>query len=718
MSAPLSNQRWSTPNEIFARSLTLGDADLPRGWTKNSVVIEPGTRACAVVDGHFIGDIPAGEFTFHDFRDKLQFWRKGDATLLLTRTDVVRLPVDCNGIVSYDEVPMDIRVDVGVQIDNPVAFVKNMMGPRKEYSVKELAERLTPSVRQEAWAATARLRVDDLRGPAMVTRVAQQIGSAISDTFKRYGLKVFSIEGVLMQPTGMERHWEKVKENNIEVAGERLTNKRLGQDIGVQEERVPLEGKLRDIQQAGERAAMESETTHQTAKLAHEVSTLSDRIPLFEKLRDAAIANEFDKAKSAEELKQLMAAVDKQRLLRKEEMDQLAEGFEERRDNRQSLREHIVRVLDINREQEVDALRLAVEHSLALAAKKNELELAEATSSVENLEWRNEVAREIELAEKRRDERKKDLAAKWDRIREAQRQKNDASWERLLHDQREETIRTELAYKEAERKRRLQLLEAENIAAVERQKIVGERLRREFDLEMGGRESDAQFDRLKRVQDMNFEGHARQAQLDAELKGQVELRANTHELERLKTMGSLSAEALIATSGTDNAKALADLKIQEAKTQAEIQAASRGDQQALNDERLRLYEKLNEAERGKADAIASVFNQALKGQQDAVAQMIGGLATAHTPPRPTSPAVALPAVAAAVAEWHVASGGGQSGPHSVRQVQVMVQQGQIGTDALVWKAGMEGWIAIVDCGEFAGVFATVPPVPPPPPPRA
>lgn len=709
MSTSLKNHRWSTPDEIFARSLTLGDADLPRGWTKNSVVIEPGTRACAVVDGNFIGDLPAGEFTFHDFRDKLQFWRKGEATLLLARTDVVRLPVDCKGIVSYDEVPMDIRVDVGVQIDNPAAFVKNMMGPRKEYSVKELAERLTPTVRQETWAATARMRVDDVRGPAMVTKIAQQIGSAISDAFKRYGLKVFNIEGILMQPTGMERHWDKVKENNIEIADERLVNRRLGQDIQIQDERAPLESRLRDIQQSAERSAMASQTTHETSKLAHEVSTLSDRIPLFEKLRDAAIANEFDKAKSAEELKQLMAAIDKQRLLRKEEMDQLAEGFDERKSDRQTLRDHIVAVLDINRQQEIDTLRLAVEHSLTLAAKKNELELAEATNSVENSQWRNEIAREIEVAERRREERKKDLSSKWARIRETQRQKQDSSWERLLHEQREETIRTELTYKEAERKRRLELLEAESAAEVERQTIVAERLRREFELEMGNRESDAQLDRLKRVQDMNFDGHARQVQLEADLKSQAESRANAHEIERLRTVGGLSAEALIATSNADNAKALAELKMQEARSQADIQAASRGDQQALNEERVRLYEKLHEAERGKADAIASVFNQALKGQQDAVSQMISGLAAAHTPPRPAAPATPP---ATPVAEWHVASnGGGQSGPHTARQVHAMIQQGQVSADSLVWKAGMEGWVAIADCHEFTGVFATVPPPP-------
>ena len=703
MSSTLKNHVWTTPDQVFARSITLGDAELPRGWTKNSVVIQPGTKACAVVDGTFIGDIPPGEFTFHDLREKLFSWRKGEATLLLTRSDVVRLPVDCKGIVSADDVPMDIRVDVGVQIDNPATFVNNMMGPRKDFTVKELAARLTPAVRQEAWASTARMRVDDLRGPAVVSKVAQQIVSGIADSFKRYGLRVFSVEGLLMQPTGMEKHWDKVKENNIEVADEQLVNKRLGQDVGIQQERGELQSKLRGVEHGNELDALNAEVSRRT-----------ERIPAFEKLRDAAIADRFDSANSAEELKQLLSGVDKQRLLRKEEMDQLVEGFDERKADRQSLREHIVSVLDINRQQEIDALRLAVEHSLELANAKNDLEMAEATNSVENVKWRNEIAREFELAERHRDERKRDLAAKWERIRETQRQKQDSSWETLLHKQREETIRTELAYKEAERKRRLELLEAENIAEIERQKIVGERLRREFELEMGNRESDAQFGRLKQVQDMNFAGHARQAQLDADLTAQAESRANAHEIDKLKTMGDLSAEALIASTNADNARALADLKMQEAKSGADIAAASSTGQDKLNEERLKLYERLSEAEKSKADAIADVFQQALKGQQTAVEQMISGLATASRPHAPPQPVAPLPTPGAAAAEWHVLlAGNNQSGPHSPQQIQSLIQQGQVAAETLVWKAGMAGWVAIAQVTELAGVL---PPAAPPPPP--
>ena len=670
------NHRWSAPADVFARSVSLEDSDVSRGILTDSIVIEPGTRACAMVEGRFLGEIPAGEFTFRDFRDKLQFWRKGQATFLLTRSDVVRLPVNCTGFVSADDVPIDVRIDVGVQIDDPVLFMNNLMGPRKEYPVHELAERLTPAVKQEAWVSTARLKVDELRGPAIAAKVAQQVVDAIAPAFRRYGLKVFSVEGMLMQPTGMEKHWDKVKENNIELAGERLANKRMGDDVGI----------------------------------------LSERIALREKLRDIAISDKFDEARSEEEIKGLIAQVDKARLLRKEEMDQLAEGFEQRKDDREALRRYIVEVLDVNRQQEIDQLRLQVGHSLEVANKKNELELAEATNSVENLQWRNEIAREIELAEKHREERKKDLAAKWERIREAQRQRQDGSWERLLHEQREEAIRADLAVKEAERQRRVGLLAAEAAAQIEAQKIIAERQRREFELEMGGRESDAQFDRLKRVQDMNFDGHARQVQLDADLKGQAESRSHSHEIEKLKTMGTLSAEALIAGSNADNAKVLAELKMQEARSQADVQIAGRSDQQALNEERLRLYEKLSEAEKSKADAIAGVFQQAIRGQQDAVAQMIGGLAAAHTPARPpASPAAPPPVAVATAAEWHVAAGGGQSGPHTAQHVQLMIQRGQVALDALVWKAGMAGWVALAECAEFASLLAAVPPPPPPRP---
>jgi hypothetical protein len=63
----------------------------------------------------------------------------------------------------------------------------------------------------------------------------------------------------------------------------------------------------------------------------------------------------------------------------------------------------------------------------------------------------------------------------------------------------------------------------------------------------------------------------------------------------------------------------------------------------------------------------------------------------------------------------VAAGGGQTGPHTLQQVQAMIQRGQLAGESMVWKAGMAGWVAIAECGEFAGLLAAAPPPLPPRP---
>ena len=57
--------------------------------------------------------------------------------------------------------------------------------------------------------------------------VAKRIVDAIGPSFRRYGLSIVGVEALAMQTAGMEEHWEKVKENHLEVAGERLANERI-----------------------------------------------------------------------------------------------------------------------------------------------------------------------------------------------------------------------------------------------------------------------------------------------------------------------------------------------------------------------------------------------------------------------------------------------------------------------------------------------------------
>ena len=167
-------------------------------------------------------------------------------------------------------------------------------------------------------------------------------------------------------------------------------------------------------------------------------------------------------------------------------------------------------------------------------------------------------------------------------------------------------------------------------------------------------------------------------------------------------------------------KELADLKKHEAtQDTAKVQATASPDA-ALNEERLRMYEKLNETEKAKADAIAEAYKMAMQSQQTNVSTMIGGLAQAATPPQPASPQPVRSAVAKPQAGpptltvWHMSLNGTQSPAMTFEQVQEAIQSGQVVPATMVWKTGMKEWSTADQLPELADSFGP-PPMPPGPP---
>jgi hypothetical protein len=57
----------------------------------------------------------------------------------------------------------------------------------------------------------------------------------------------------------------------------------------------------------------------------------------------------------------------------------------------------------------------------------------------------------------------------------------------------------------------------------------------------------------------------------------------------------------------------------------------------------------------------------------------------------------------------VAVNGQQQGPFPVANIGLMIQQGQVNRDSLVWKQGMAAWTAAGQIPELSGFFGAVPP---------
>jgi hypothetical protein len=685
MPADIQHDRWSVSASDFAVKVMVPDLNgffdrlpligtTPKG---RSLVIEPGTRALVVDAGVLVGEIPAGEYTLESFVERLQFWRQKQATVFLTRGEDVPVESSSHNVPCLDGVCFDVSYRWTVQITNILPFMENLMGGRESVSVDELEELLSPIVGQAVYSTIGQCQFDEVRSPEFVTRLADGIRSRVDVKLQRYGLNFVDLQ----------------------------TADCSCDDGGLSERQGELWLESRETQLQRSASAIESD------QLNAKLDGMRGVTPIRKQLRDAMSEDRLNRIHSRDDFEKAIDEVDRDRLLRKEEREALIAAYEERKDDRSQLREHLLATMDIHREQELEELRVDMDYAVRMKSLGKELELTRLSQTKDAEAWRHELGREEEKATHRRQQKHDGVKKRWERVREARRQKRDDSWDAILHDQKMEEVRADLEVAKADRTRQVALIQAELTSRLESEKLEVQKRQQEWELDVQDRKSTSQMDKLQRVQEMNAQFAERQQKMKIEMENLQADSASKRELERINVMAGLSTEALVATAGTDNAALLADLKKHEATQDTAKAVAAANPSAELNEERMRMYEKMNETERAKADAVAEAYKLAMQSQQGNVGQMIGGLAQAATPQTPASGGFTPPLQAAET--WHVSLNGQQSPAIQLAQVHQYIQSGQVNASTMVWKTGLANWTPAGQLPELAGLLGAGPSSPPP-----
>ena len=173
------NSRWSAPEGQFAVRVTT-DAQEIRGWLQNTVVVEPGTVAYIVQEGDYLGELPAGAYTIKSFEEKLEFWRKGQTTIILARGEAIPIDVSCPEVLTADALVADLTVRVAIQLADVSRFLNNLLGPRDELSLEPLKDKLIPLIQQAVWQATASRTMEQLKTPAIAQELSENVGNTLA----------------------------------------------------------------------------------------------------------------------------------------------------------------------------------------------------------------------------------------------------------------------------------------------------------------------------------------------------------------------------------------------------------------------------------------------------------------------------------------------------------------------------------------------------------
>ena len=649
----IKNNRWVTPENVFASRVMLPDLDNvfePKGFFRwlakkagaESIVIEPGTVAYFVEDGQEVGVLPAGQHTMQSVLECLKFWKIKQATVILTRGEDQHIDIELADIPTREGLLIDASIRLSFQISNVADFLGNYMGAQSEISFDNIRTNLLPLITQSAKQAIRLRTPEELQSGGMAETLSATISEQLAVRMKRYGLTFIQTETLDITHQDLDALHE--KKGKIWVAEQ-------------------------DIQDNLRRLKVNSD------------------------LRDQHLSGALDKIETKEEYADFIAQVDKEKLIREEDIEELTFEFENRKSDRETLRDHMVGLLDAKRDFELESLNAEFEYQTDLTALNREIDLAGVSHTKDSAA----LIQMLELQKTDRAANREQQREDWGLWRDKQDVKRDESWEQALHERQLLDAETEIAIGGSERDSRVALIEDELLNKLENSKLVREQRRKEWELENEDQEATSQMDRLRAVQEMNAKFLEDEARLRSELEELKLDKSSQRQLDKIASLKGSSTEELVALADTENARLLANMKSNEAVMQAKQDAS----------------EQLTQAAEDKSAAVAQALKDAMQVQKDVISSITGNdnktnSSNAVPPPPPA-------ATSAGTAKWFLARDGETHGPYPHDQFIGFVTNGTVTADCQVQKAGASQWTRAGDCPEISFMFGSTAPPPPPPP---
>lgn len=493
-------------------------------------------------------------------------------TAVLVDTGDVEIQFSVAGLQTRDPIRLAAECRLVVQMENPTQFFENMMKGRQNYPLTEMKAFLEGELRNCLQEFVSTKSVEELStNLAFKQEMEQGVARHLATTFNRKGLSFVQVRLFDFRHPRMdavtnkkEEYWLHAQDLQTKLSGE-------GSTMG-------LDRKLLD---------------QETAKALMQLEVYEDRAKVFERMRKAVASNQMNQVTSEVELEKFLQGMDKDKLIRDEEMRTLTQDFGEKKDDHDLARAHLIQRLKM--EQNTDLKRAEISGKVSLKQTESEAVRAEEMAQLEHemaarrKEMENRQAQEWAQMKQQVDTKRFQVEAELD----LGKKKVDTD---LDIDRKKAEADIDLGKKKVEseidvgRKKMAVEMEARRLEAEAR------RLEVETDVDLGKKKMDSEIDlgkkqRLSQIELDELEDQKdlrtatgsldilkkqkgiKKEESDWELDRKLRERAglsevamkeealrSERELAKIQALGTLSTEALIAAAPADRASMLAELK--------------------------------------------------------------------------------------------------------------------------------------------------------------
>lgn len=610
----LHNNRWVAADDEFAVRIEVPDVP---GFFSKSVIVEPGFRALFLEDGESLGELPSGQHTLANVVDRMKFWTKKTATVIVARQQDVRLELTCPGLPTSELLEVEITLALTVQVDDVAMFFSNLMGAKSSIAINDIRHIVEPLLCQSLGEAVGRLSINELVAEHKRADIETGVAQALRTSLMRYGLKFGTVQTLTIahpeydaQRRRTGQLWLQRQELDFDTQSARLEADKLFAQIERQEKADDL-----DILQ------QQVTADHMEADLAVRMR----RIEIRKQLRAAALAGRFDRLNNEEELQKFLEQRDRERLIRQDEIDSLTVALREQATDRDAARKHLLSRLDLEQSAELESVRIDLDHQQRLKTCEYEIALTEQTQSAENRQWKAALQKEAEGAEHRRAQAQAELQAELARKRDTATVRRAEEQEESAHSLRNVRIENEVKVESAIALQRIAAIEVETQTAREQAELELKRRKTELIDEGNRKAGEDQIKRLQLVTEINLATQRAQHQmvLEAEqkraeievMKSDAAARASVTKMTGLR--GASAFEVMAAAP--DVAGQIANVMNTQASANASIatsNAQTAADRDAAERERELQSQLVSAKDEGMQAAIAA-YRESLQSQQAA-----------------------------------------------------------------------------------------------------
>jgi hypothetical protein len=339
---------WQRNPNDFAHRFEISDI---KGLFSKKITVMSGTKAIFMQGGRFFGELPPGTYTVGGLIQVIKTLNIAEkATVILVDDSDVGLDFNISGLRTKENFEAGVKGKIVVNIEEPIQFFNNLMKGREHMAMTDIeVMMLRNEMRNLLQSKVKQYSFEDLYGNLeLKNELEQDFVHLLNTTLSRGGLKLVYMPYFDYD----ESYWKDL----IAARGE------SARDLIRRREQIRRDAEMQLVEYEQKVAAKERALTSE--KKEHEIEEeredLEDkRLGLTKRMRARLTEDKMDEFQNAEELEQFLYALDKDKVIRENEMVEFKQIFAENQEDRAFARKLMLERVEQRHVLGMDAERTA-----------------------------------------------------------------------------------------------------------------------------------------------------------------------------------------------------------------------------------------------------------------------------------------------------------------------------------------------------------------------